>query len=182
MNLLRGALSAPDKPALAAMSVEQRDKEESSRITRQRPVLRVSAELALVGVIKDAPDRGGGEWIMKILKELVGCVRACSHPWFSYIHQLSNDPSLASLPLLSTFLKYFSRPYLGIIPPSGSKQATAEGAKAETVANEEFPAIFNEEEELIEQDIRDRFKRMCEGYFENVCKKLLIEHKVCTYT
>lgn len=160
VNLLRGALSAPDKLALAAMSVEQRDKEESSRITRQRPVLRVSAELALVGVIKDAPDRGGGEWIMKILKEL-----------------LSNDPSLASLPLLSTFLKYFSRPYLGIIPPSGSKQATAEGAKAETVANEEFPAIFNEEEELIEQDIRDRFKRMCEGYFENVCKKLLIEHK-----
>jgi len=35
-----------------------------------------------------------------------------------------------------------------------------------------------EEHELIEQDIRDRFKRMCEGYFDNVCKKLVIEHKV----
>jgi len=32
--------------------------------------------------------------------------------------------------------------------------------------------------ELIEQDVRDRFKRMCEGYFDNICKKLLIEHKV----
>ena len=31
---------------------------------------------------------------------------------------------------------------------------------------------------LIEQDVRDRFKRMCEGYFDNICKKLLIEHKV----
>ena len=41
-----------------------------------------------------------------------------------------------------------------------------------------FPALIKEEEELIEQDIRDRFRHMCEGYFESVCKKLLIEHKV----
>jgi len=32
--------------------------------------------------------------------------------------------------------------------------------------------------ELIEQDIRDKFKRMCEGYYDNVSKKLVIEHKV----
>ena len=42
----------------------------------------------------------------------------------------------------------------------------------------EFPQLIREEEELVEQDIRDRFKRMCEGYFDNVCKKLVIEHKV----
>lgn len=35
--------------------------------------------------------------------------------------------------------------------------------------------------ELIEQDVRDRFKRMCEGYFDNICKKLLIEHKVSIF-
>jgi hypothetical protein len=40
------------------------------------------------------------------------------------------------------------------------------------------PLLVREEEELVEQDIRDRFKRMCEGYFDNVCKKLVIEHKV----
>jgi hypothetical protein len=40
------------------------------------------------------------------------------------------------------------------------------------------PQLVREEEELVEQDIRDRFKRMCEGYFDNVCKKLVIEHKV----
>lgn len=37
---------------------------------------------------------------------------------------------------------------------------------------------MKEEEELVEQDIRDRFKKMCEGYFDNVAKKLVIEHKV----
>lgn len=39
---------------------------------------------------------------------------------------------------------------------------------------------MKEEEELVEQDVRDRFKRMCEGYFDNVCKKLVIEHKVAS--
>lgn len=41
-----------------------------------------------------------------------------------------------------------------------------------------FPPLFNEDEELVEHDIRDRFKRMCEGYFDNVAKKLVMEHKV----
>ena len=51
---------------------EQREKEDSIRITRQRPVLRVCAELALVGIIKDGPKRSGGEWMMKVIRELVG--------------------------------------------------------------------------------------------------------------
>lgn len=39
-------------------------------------------------------------------------------------------------------------------------------------------AVSNEKEELVEKDIRDKFKRMCEGYYENVAKKLLKEHNV----
>ena len=30
----------------------------------------------------------------------------------------------------------------------------------------------------MEKEIRDRFKKMCEGYFDNVSKKLVIEHNV----
>jgi regulator of nonsense transcripts 2 len=43
-----------------------------------------------------------------------------------------------------------------------------------------FPPLGAEAErdELVEKDIRDRFKKMCEGYFENVAKKLIMEHKV----
>ena len=51
-------------------------------------------------------------------------------------------------------------------------------AHAANGANGEYPALTNEAEELVEKDIRDRFKRMCEGYFETVCKKLVIEHNV----
>lgn len=58
-------------PSAAQTSAEQKEKEDSARVTRQRPVLRVCAELALVGTIRDAPGRSGGEWVMKTLKDLV---------------------------------------------------------------------------------------------------------------
>jgi hypothetical protein len=71
---LSTALGPPSRAALSALSPEQREKEDVNRVTKQRPLLRVCAEFALVGIIKDAPDRSGGEWIMKVLKELVGPV------------------------------------------------------------------------------------------------------------
>ncbi|KAL5485215.1 NMD2 [Sanghuangporus weigelae] len=152
----------------ASVSPEQKEKEDSARVTRQRPVLRVCAELALVGVIRDSPGKSGGEWMMKTMKDL-----------------LSNDPTLSSLPLLSTFLKSYARPYLGIIPSAPSKGQIPESILTGTLATETsqnvalFPRLGtdNEEDELVEKDTRSRFKRMCEGYFESVSKKLVIEHK-----
>lgn len=67
-------LAAPNRAALAAMAPEQRDKEDLTRISRQRPVIKVASELALVGIIKDAPNRSGGEYIMKTVKELVNVI------------------------------------------------------------------------------------------------------------
>lgn len=83
--------------------------------------------------------------------------------------------------MLTTFLKSYSRPYLGITPPANSKQITLDtegGSRSDDEGGGAFPALAKEEDELVEQEIRDRFKRMCEGYYENVCKKLIIEHKV----
>ncbi|KAI0744950.1 ARM repeat-containing protein [Earliella scabrosa] len=167
VSTLTAALAPPSRAALAALTPEQREREDSVRVSRQRPVLRVCAELALVGIIRDG-ERSGGEFIMKTVRDL-----------------LSNDPSLSSLPLLLVFLKSYSRPYLGIVPPSSSKQISA-GSEPGTLsgnASEEasqtngaFPALINESEELVEKEIRDRFKKMCEGYFDNVAKKLVIEH------
>lgn len=72
------------------------------------------------------------------------------------------------------------------MPPATLKQnpvAAEPGSlsAAQSTASDDalhFPPILNEEEELVELDIRDRFKRMCEGYYDNVCKKLVMEHKV----
>ena len=50
--------------------------------------------------------------------------------------------------------------------------------EANAKVNGAFPELTKEEDELVEKEIRDRFKRMCEGYFENVAKKLVNEHTV----
>lgn len=71
VDMLTSAIAAPSKTALSALPPDQREKEDAARISRQRPVLRVCSELALVGVIRDSPTRSGGEWIMKAIKELV---------------------------------------------------------------------------------------------------------------
>jgi regulator of nonsense transcripts 2 len=71
VTALGSALAPPNKAALATLAPEQREKEDSVRLTRQRPILRVCAELALVGVIRDSPTRSGGEWILKALRDLV---------------------------------------------------------------------------------------------------------------
>ncbi|KAH8119395.1 transcription factor [Phellopilus nigrolimitatus] len=161
-----GSGGAAPVPGASATTSEQKEKEDAARVTRQRPILRVCAELALVGIIKDAPGRSGGEWIMKTLKDL-----------------LSNDPTLSSLPLLSIFLKSYARPFLGISPFAGSRTQIPEGIAASSlqtaISGEEFPQLAkdSEQDELVEKEVRTRFKRMCEGYFENVSKKLVIEHK-----
>ncbi|KAI6046075.1 ARM repeat-containing protein [Pisolithus marmoratus] len=161
VNLLSSSLAAPSRATLSTLTPDQREKEDAARVSRQRPVLRVCSELALVGVIRDSPTRSGAEWIMKVIKEL-----------------LSNDPSLSSLPLLSTFLKSYGRPYLCLNPlQSRQMPSDADPSRATDEARNVAIAAFDEGEELVEQGTRDRFKRMCEGYFESVAKKLVIEHK-----
>ena len=90
---------------------------------------------------------------------------------------------MSSLPLLVTFLKSYSRPYLGISSTAATGQVTTENGDGSLSADAQQKATFanivvNEDEELIEKDIRDRFKRMCEGYFENVSKILVKDHVV----
>ena len=68
---LSSALSAPPRASLAALAPEQREKEDAARVTRQRPIIRVCSELALVGIIRDSSGKSGAEWMMKAIKELV---------------------------------------------------------------------------------------------------------------
>jgi regulator of nonsense transcripts 2 len=68
---LSSAISPPQRASLANLTSEQREKEDYARVAKQRPVVRLCSELALVGIIKDASDRCGGDWMMKAMKELV---------------------------------------------------------------------------------------------------------------
>jgi len=57
---------------------------------------------------------------------------------------------------------------------NGDESLAADAQQKATSVN----VVVNEEEELVEKDIRDRFKKMCEGYFENVSKILVKDHVV----
>jgi hypothetical protein len=56
--------------------------------------------------------------------------------------------------------------------------ANATSAAAAAAVVGAFPTLAHDEEELVEREVRDRFRKMCEGYFDIVAKKLVIEHKV----
>jgi len=78
----------------------------------------------------------------------------------------------------------YARPFLGVAPPSQVKSQISENLEPGTLSgatqdesSSSATKYENEEDELVEKDIRVQFKRGCEGYFEKVSKKLLIEHK-----
>lgn len=97
---LAAALVAPSRASLASLPSEQREKDDAARITKQRPVLRVCSELALVGIIRDSSDRSGGEWIMKALKELVRFIFC----WSMFPVWLTFGSMEISYPMIPRFL------------------------------------------------------------------------------
>lgn len=74
---------------------------------------------------------------------------------------------------------------MGIAPLAQAKSQISENLEPGTLASttqdeSRSPGTKseNEADELVEKDMRMRFKRMCENYFEDVAKILLIAHKV----
>lgn len=82
LNTLQASLQAPSKAVLAAMSQEQREKDETSRITKQRGLLRVYAELELVGIVRPEKNASPGDATFAIFRDLVTCIAAaiCIQP------------------------------------------------------------------------------------------------------
>ncbi|EJU04317.1 ARM repeat-containing protein [Dacryopinax primogenitus] len=148
---LLAILAPPAKVnAVPGQSAEQKEKEDVARITRQRPVLRICAELGMVGVWRSEDGtKSGGEGVIKLLRDL-----------------LSHDPSLSSLPLLITFVKSFARPYLG----TNAGEAAAEPTPSEAQVED------HEQGELVERETREKLRRMTENYYDTVSKKLVQAH------
>jgi regulator of nonsense transcripts 2 len=69
-------LALPNKQYLAGLAPEQREREENSRIIRQRSLLRCLAEFDLVGLVRGSSKQGtsnleDGETTFVVLKDLV---------------------------------------------------------------------------------------------------------------
>lgn len=79
-------------------------------------------------------------------------------------HQLSSDPLYTSLPLFSTFLKSYSRLYLGPPPSSPSSASVLDPKPGEQLSN------GPEEEELVPLDLQRRLRSLFAAYYEGLSK------------
>ncbi|KAF7727252.1 hypothetical protein EC973_007865 [Apophysomyces ossiformis] len=170
---LAKCLAPPTKQHLATLSQEQREKEEASRITRQRTYLRISVELWLAGVLRNVEDGisslasanlEGVETQRDSVAGLVGSSSSSAKDRKKDEKEGDKDSKLAgfvyrvlkdmfssdteqhiNLPLAASFLKNYSQTILGIIPRKqrAANQQHAEEEGGETV--EEKPVTNAEE-------------------------------------
>ncbi|ORY33038.1 armadillo-type protein [Naematelia encephala] len=152
---LLSILTVPTPSASAAKDGEKdREKEDKERIIRQRPVLRIVAELAMIHAWPEGPVKGIQE-VHKLLRAL-----------------MTGDPQYTNYPLLAYFLKYFGRAYLG---PQETTQPSGEGVSSNGVAHatEESDALPEGVEELVPKELQVEMRKTFVGYFNSASKTLV---------
>ncbi|ADV23037.1 hypothetical protein I315_04869 [Cryptococcus gattii Ru294] len=128
---------------------KDKEKEDKERLSKQRPVLRIVAELAMVGAWAEGVVKGAAE-IGKVLKGL-----------------MTGDPQYTNLPLITTFLKYFGRAYLGDNPISSS-QGPKDGAVKDGA--ETLPDGVTE---LVPPEVQKQMWQLFVNYFNTASKTLV---------
>ncbi|KAJ3339350.1 hypothetical protein HDU93_008355 [Gonapodya sp. JEL0774] len=112
------ATSAPDSTTLAALTEEQREKDEAARLSKLRSLLRVIVELSLVGVLRDPEPANGALSKAAALKAAKEALEGGSGSEPIVVGALkillNSDKDFAVAPLLTTFARF----YLDYFPDS----------------------------------------------------------------
>ncbi|KAI8373653.1 armadillo-type protein [Choanephora cucurbitarum] len=193
---LAKTLQMPTKQYLASLSPEQREKEETARIIRQRTYLRIVCELWLVGVLRYVEDGiptlssvnlGGVETHRDAVAGLIGDP-VSSQPGLNasnkknakpveqggFVYKvlkdmLSNDTEHhLNLPLVASFLKNYGQSVLNIVPRK--QQAAAEQHQ------EEISTI--DHDSVITADTHALLTNLFQHYYKTVCVHLTKMHKL----
>ncbi|CAO3628795.1 unnamed protein product [Cunninghamella echinulata] len=202
---LAKALQPSNKQYLATLTQEQRDKEESSRITKQRTYLRISVELWLVGVLRNVEDgitslsASNLEGVETQRDGVAGLVGSTSTSYdkkktkkdgkdsnsptgfvYRVLRELlaSNLENHVNLPLVASFIKNFGQEVLGIIP---RKQRAAEEQQQEQEKNTTngsmiTTGIESDEIAMVTPEQRHAIKELLVSYYGEVSKYLKKEH------
>lgn len=148
-------LALPNKQHLNGLAPEQREREENSRIIRQRSLLRCLAEFDLVGLVRGTSKQGktpaeDGETTFGILKDLL----------------TSNKEALVvPLPLAISFSKQFATLYL----PSTAAGPTP----SEANTHSESQAV---DDLIVKPAIKEKFKKLLGQYFDALSRKAVADH------
>ncbi|KAG2224950.1 hypothetical protein INT45_000071 [Circinella minor] len=201
---LAKALSQPSRQHLNSLSQDQRDKEESTRISRQRTYLRISVELWLADVLRNVEDgipslaSTSLEGVESQRDGVAGFVGSSSSTSLksrkkednekktksNFVYNalkglLSNDlEQNINLPIAASFLKNYGQEILGIIP---RKQRAALEQQQEQEDNNNVTngeTMDDSSSSVVTPEYRKLLKDLFEEYYRNVEKHLVKEHKM----
>lgn len=160
------ASATPPTGHAAKDNDKDKEKEDKDRIVRQRPVLRIVAELAVLHAWPEGVTKGTDE-VMKVLRVFVGLVRRVGRLSIGLLtfEQMTGDPQFNNMPLIAAFLKHFGRMYLG--SPSRHDGNGTEGKGAES------EALPTGVEELVPANVQDEFRKAFVAYFNGASKTLV---------
>ena len=183
VNILR-ALAPANPQQLAALSADQREKEESARLVRQRVFLRVTTELWLVNIIRSLSDAS------TIVDVKVSPAKGTTKPKSVDVDTsplplavlkelLGEDKDHVNLPLLVAFTKNFSYDVLGVKQTNVKKPVdlTAEESKEGIT-----PQAQSIDEPLCSPEIQEQFRVIVTKYFASVKAHIIRSHKVLSNT
>ncbi|CAO3671679.1 unnamed protein product [Umbelopsis ramanniana] len=201
---LAKVLAPPTKQQLASLTPEQREKEDTSRVLRQRTYLRLASELWLVNVLRNVSDGvatpaavniegmetqrdnvaglvGSGSSIKEKAKDAKDADQDAQsgHGFvYSILRDLFvNDKTQhANLLLAASFMKNYGSEIVGITP---RKQRAA----ADQISNESpddvknMPTSGEAAESQVNKATREAFKSLMMDYHKTLEKHLVKEHK-----
>ncbi|KAF9970593.1 hypothetical protein BGZ73_006690 [Actinomortierella ambigua] len=191
----------------AGITPEQREKEESSRVARQRVLCRIAAELWLVGVLRNVEDgittlstegnAGIGGKSGQASKDLVGSSAKDSKakgeqgstktvPNFIYnVLQdlLSHDKEHINLPIAITVVKTNGKELTGVVPRKAKASAEGRDADAKPAEDESKPVTTSPSttattvESIVPPPQQAAFKALFVEYYKGVEAHLIRDHK-----
>ncbi|KAG2176994.1 hypothetical protein INT43_007648 [Umbelopsis isabellina] len=194
-------LAPPPKQTAAPISQEQKEKEDTSRVLRQRTYLRLATELWLVGVLRNVSDGvaslasanlEGMETHRDNVAGLVGSVSTINEKTKEtkedqsgngFIYTILRDLFVndkaqhTNLLLASSFLKNYGSDILGITPRkqrAAADQAAGDGAADDAAS---MPTSGQTADAIVSSTIREAFKSLMMDYHTSVEKHLVKEHK-----
>lgn len=159
---LEQALAPSSKSAYQNATAEQKERDEAARVARQKPLLRVTAELALVDAIGISNENKGSSWLFALLKNL-----------------LATDKEHVNVPLLISVLKGLGQ---SILPPPAANDADTQLSEQTGLLTLGDAVDLNSVEaadnaQLVSPDMQAKFRKLFETYFQTLARRIVKEHQ-----
>ncbi|KTW27816.1 uncharacterized protein T551_02783 [Pneumocystis jirovecii RU7] len=181
-QIARG-LTQPLKSYMASLTPEQREKEDSQRLLKQRILLRVSVELWLVGVLRtlnDAIPLGVVTNTNSQLKSSKYQKRSENHTNEPFVYSIikdiiQQDRDYVNLPLIVTFVRNFATDIFCISQKRLRK--IFDGNTSENSVEFSQQYTIDENISICPFDIRENIKLLLQKYFDNLKEYIVKEHR-----